>query len=239
MTTHERDVTVLQAPRHARAGLALVLLAVTGCASRGGSDAAPAASAPPPGYAMVPVAAPNAGGAIYDPASALLIFHDVKARRVGDVLTVILNERTQASKSNSTDASKQTSLDTGIPVLLGNTVTRNGLPLTNSVESNQAFNGKGASSQSNRLDGNLTVTVTEVLPNGNLRIAGEKRLTLNQGEEFIKVEGIVRTTDISTDNTVSSLEIADAKISYSGKGPLQDANRPGLLTRMFLRFWPL
>lgn len=233
------NITGLPRQARTRAALALVLLAAAGCASRGGSDAAPAASTPPPGYAMVPVAANSSGGAIYDPASAMLIFHDVKARRVGDVLTVILNERTQASKSNSTDATKKSSLDTGIPVLLGSTVTRNGLPLTNTVESNQAFNGKGASSQSNRLDGSLTVTVTEVLPNGNLRVAGEKRLTLNQGEELIRVEGIVRTTDISTDNTVSSLEIADARISYSGKGPLQDANRPGLLTRMFLRFWPL
>jgi flagellar L-ring protein precursor FlgH len=226
------------APAAARALLPALLLATAGCAIGAGSGTAPATSAVAPGPAMVP-AATSTGGAIYDPATALLVFHDVKARRVGDVLTVLLNERTQASKSNSTDASKKSSLDTGIPVLLGNTVTRNGLPLTNSVESEQAFNGKGASSQSNRLDGSVTVVVTEVLPSGNLRVAGEKRLTLNQGEEFIKVEGIVRTTDITTDNTVSSLEIADARITYSGKGPLQDANRPGLLTRAFLRFWPL
>jgi flagellar L-ring protein precursor FlgH len=217
--------------------LPALLLAAAGCASRSGPEAT--AATPPPGYAMVPVAAGAGSGAIYQPASAVLIFHDAKARRVGDVLTVILNERTQASKSNSTGTSKSTSIDMPAPVLLGNTVTRNGLPLANSVETGQEFNGKGASSQSNRLDGSVTVIVTEVLPNGNLRVAGEKRLTLNQGEEFIKVEGIVRTTDIATDNTVSSLEIADAKITYSGKGPLQDANRPGLLTRAFLRFWPL
>jgi flagellar L-ring protein precursor FlgH len=83
------------------------------------------------------------------------------------------------------------------------------------------------------------VTVTEVLPNGNLRVAGEKWLTLNQGEEFIRVEGIVRPTDIATDNSVSSLEVADARITYNGKGPLNDANRPGVLTRLFLKFWPL
>lgn len=217
--------------------LPALLLAAAGCANRSGPEAT--AATPPPGFSMVPVAAGASSGAIYQPASAVLVFHDAKARRVGDVLTVILNERTQASKSNSTDTSKSTSIDMPAPVLLGSTATRNGLPLANSVETGQEFNGKGASSQSNRLDGSVTVIVTDVLPNGNLRVAGEKRLTLNQGEEFIKVEGIVRTTDIATDNTVSSLEIADAKITYSGKGPLQDANRPGLLTRMFLRFWPL
>lgn len=216
--------------------LPAVLLAAAGCASRSGPEAV---ATPPPGFTMVPVAAGAGSGAIYQPASAVLIFHDAKARRVGDVLTVILNERTQASKSNSTGTSKSSSIDMPAPVLLGNGATRNGLPLANSVETGQEFNGQGASSQSNRLDGRVTVIVTEVLPSGNLRVAGEKRLTLNQGEEFIKVEGIVRTTDIATDNTVSSLEIADAKITYSGKGPLQDANRPGLLTRMFLRFWPL
>jgi flagellar L-ring protein precursor FlgH len=217
--------------------LPALLAAAAGCSGRSGPEATVAT--PPAGYAMAPVDAGASGGAIYQQASAVLILQDAKARRVGDVLTVILNERTQASKSNSTDVSKNSSIDMPAPVLLGKQVTRNGLPLSNSVETGQEFNGKGASSQSNRLDGSLTVIVTEVLPGGNLRVAGEKRLTLNQGEEFIKVEGIVRPTDIATDNTVSSLEIADAKITYSGKGALQDANRPGLLTRMFLRFWPL
>lgn len=226
-------------PAVTRALLPALLVAASGCATRGGPAPAAATPPPPPGYALVPVAATPPRGAIYEPASAVLVFHDAKARRVGDVLTVILNERTQASKSNSTDVSKNSSIDMPAPVLLGKPVTRNGLPLSNSVETGQEFNGKGASSQSNRLDGSLTVIVTEILPGGNLRVAGEKRLTLNQGEEFIKVEGIVRPTDIATDNTVSSLEIADAKITYSGKGTLQDANRPGLLTRMFLRFWPL
>jgi flagellar L-ring protein precursor FlgH len=189
---------------------------------------------------VAPLPAPGGNGAIFQPTAAGLLLGDVKARRVGDVLTVRLNERTQASKSNSTDASKSSAIETAAPTLLGGTVTRNGEALlANSVETSQEFNGRGASSQSNRLDGSLTVTVTEVLPNGNLRVAGEKWLTLNQGEEFIRVEGIVRTTDISTDNSISSLEIADARITYSGRGTLQDANRPGFLTRLFLRFWPL
>jgi flagellar L-ring protein precursor FlgH len=210
---------------------------LAGCASTAGP--APATDRPEDRAAAVaPPAAPGTG-AIYQPASSALLLGDVKARRVGDVLTIRLNERTQASKSNSTDVNKTSSLETGAAVLLGNTVTRNGTPITNSVETTQDFQGSGASSQSNRLDGSLTVTVTEVLPNGNLRVAGEKWLTLNQGEEFIRVEGIVRTTDIATDNSVSSLEVADARITYSGKGPLNDANRPGVLTRLFLKFWPL
>jgi flagellar L-ring protein precursor FlgH len=224
-------------PRHALAATTLATLALAGCAGR---DAATRPAEPVATVAGTPVMpAANTGGAIYQPASALLFFHDAKARRVGDVLTVRLNERTQASKSNSTDAAKTSALEMGAPVLLGNTVTRNGLPLTNTVETSQEFSGRGASTQSNRLDGSVTVIVTEVLPSGNLRIEGEKQLTLNQGEEYIRVQGIVRPTDIGTDNSVSSLEIADAKITYSGKGPLNDANRPGILTRLFLRFWPL
>jgi flagellar L-ring protein precursor FlgH len=224
-------------PRHPLAATALAALAMAGCA---GNDAATRPADPVATGSGTPVpTAPTTGGAIYQPASAVLFFHDAKARRVGDVLTVRLNERTQASKSNSTDAAKTSALEMGAPVLLGNTVTRNGVPLTNTVETSQEFSGRGASTQSNRLDGSVTVIVTEVLPSGNLRIEGEKQLTLNQGEEFIRVQGIVRPTDIGTDNSVSSLEIADAKITYNGKGALNDANRPGILTRLFLRFWPL
>jgi flagellar L-ring protein FlgH len=225
-----------------RLALAALLPAIAaglaGCATGRGSD--PAGPRPEDRAAAAPLPGPTGTGAIYQPVSAALLLGDVKARRVGDVLTVRLNERTQASKSNSTGAAKTSTIDTGNPTLLGGVVTRGGDPLlSNSIETSQEFNGRGNSSQSNQLDGSLTVTVTEVMPNGNLRVAGEKWLTLNTGEEFIRVEGIVRTTDIDTNNSVSSLEIADARITYSGKGPLQDANRPGLLTRLFLKFWPL
>ena len=111
--------------------------------------------------------------------------------------------------------------------------------LNNEWETNQEFGGKGNSSQSNRLEGNITVTVAEVYPNGNLFVRGEKWLTLNQGEEFVQISGIVRPVDISADNSVPSFKVADARITYSGKGTLADANQPGLLARIFMKFWPL
>jgi len=170
----------------------------------------------------------------------LALFSDVKARRVGDMITIVLNERMQASKSASTDATKDTTLDTGNPLLFGSAVTHNGKDvLSNKWATTQEFAGKGSSSQSNRLDGNITVTVAQVYPNGNLLVRGEKWLTLNQGEEYVQVTGIVRPADIGTDNTLPSYKVADARITYSGNGAVADSNRPGLLARLFIKLWPL
>lgn len=191
---------------------------------------------------LPPVSAPPAAqtGAIFQPASALTLFEDVKASRVGDTITIRLAERTQASKSAKTDAGRESSLDTGSPVFLGRTPTRDGEPfLNNTWESSMDFSGEGSSSQSNRLDGDITVTVAEVYANGNLYVQGEKWLTLNQGEEYIRITGIVRPADIGPDNSVPSFKVADARIAYSGNGAINDANRPGLLSRFFLKLWPM
>jgi flagellar L-ring protein precursor FlgH len=194
----------------------------------------------PPTLPPQPVPPPAADGALYQPATAMTLFDDVKARRVGDTLTIRLAERMQASKSASTDATKESTVDTGNPVILGDTITRNGEDiLNNEWETSQEFEGKGSSSQSNRLDGSITVTVAEVLPNGDLYVRGEKWLTLNQGEEFVQIAGIVRPIDIAPDNSVPSFKVADARITYSGNGILPDANRAGFITRFFMKLWPL
>ncbi len=194
----------------------------------------------PPALPQTPPPPPAASGAVYRPTTSISLFEDVKAKRVGDTLTIRLAERTQASKSASTDATKETTTDTGTPTILGDTITRNGEDiLTNEWETTQEFEGSGSSSQSNRLDGNITVTVAEVLPNGNLFVRGEKWLTLNQGEEYVQITGIVRPTDIGADNSIPSFKVADARITYSGSGFLSDANRPGLLARLFMKLWPL
>lgn len=179
-------------------------------------------------------------GGLYQSATAITLFDDVTARRVGDTITVRLSESTQASKSAQTDASKTSSLDTGNPSLLGTTVTRNADPiLSNSFESSQDFSGDGSSSQSNSLQGNITVTVAEIYPNGNLLVRGEKWLTLNQGEEYIQVAGIVRPADIAANNTIDSFMIADARITYSGNGTVANVNKPGVISKLLMRFWPL
>lgn len=217
-------------------GLAAVMTVLCACANMGGAAHADYRPTPPP----QPVLPPASSGAIYQPARGLSLFEDVKARRVGDTVTIRLAEKTQASKSARSDASKDSSVDTGIPIIGGKTITRNGKDILNSEwETAQEFSGKGSSSQSNSLSGNITVTVAEVYPNGNLFVRGEKWLTLNQGEEFVQISGIIRPVDIGSDNSVDSYKVADARITYSGNGTLADANRPGLLTRFFLKLWPL
>lgn len=178
-----------------------------------------------------------AAGTVYNPAASFDLFMDLRARQVGDILTVMLVERTQASKESSTSTDKGTSIDTGAPIFMGKPVTNNGNPLTNQFDSKNSFDGKADSSQSNRLDGSITVTVAGRLPNGNLIVRGEKQITINQGQEYVRLQGIVRPVDIGPQNTVLSTMIGDARITYSGKGALADANRPGWLARFFNSPW--
>lgn len=175
-------------------------------------------------------------GAIFSLDNQVELFSDVKARRVGDIITISLVEKTAARKSSSTSTSKDTSIGNENPTLFGINLTRKGTQLlSQEVSGNQSFSGDGASSQSNELEGSITVTVAQRLPNGNLLVRGEKWLTLNQGQEFVRISGIVRPHDIGTNNVVPSNKVADARIIYSGKGALADANRPGWLARFFSR----
>ena len=99
------------------------------------------------------------------------------------------------------------------------------------------FNGSGQSSQNNSLTGSITVSVYEVLPNGVLKVRGEKWLELNQGEEYIRLRGLVRPDDINKNNQVSSQKIADARITYAGKGAIADSNAAGWLVQFFDSPW--
>lgn len=186
-----------------------------------------------------PIAQPVTGG-LYHASTGQDLFADVKARRVGDVITVILEEKTQAKKSASTSTSKDAELELPAPTLFGRDITLGGYPLFNyDVNSANSFDGEGDSEQSNQLSGNITVTVAAVYPNGNLLVRGEKVLNLNQGSEIIRISGLVRTVDVSPANTVLSTQIADATITYSGTGVVAEANQPGWLSRFFNSpFWP-
>jgi flagellar L-ring protein FlgH len=216
--------------------MAITLLALAACSALPmGTRPGEYPSAPAPLY--TPAAAQS--GTIYQPARALTLFEDVKARQVGDTVTIRLAESTQASKSASTDAKKDSTINTGAPKLLDGLITEDGAQsLLTEWTTEQQFGGKGSSSQSNSLNGNITVTVAEVYPNGNLLVRGEKWLTLNQGEEYVQIAGIVRPSDIGPDNSVASFKVADARITYSGTGAVADSNRPGILTRFFLKLWP-
>jgi flagellar L-ring protein precursor FlgH len=190
---------------------------------------------PDPAVARVlPPPVPRTEGAIYQTGQQMELFADLKARRVGDVLTIRLTETTSASKSAVTKTTKTTSVNNTGPTLFGKTYTTNGVPVgTVTLAGADGFDGEGQSTQGNSLAGSLTVTVMEVRPNGNLVVQGDKTLKLNQGDEFVHVSGIVRSTDIATDNSVTSDRVADAHISYSGKGVIDSSNRMGWLARFF------
>ncbi|HET8755786.1 MAG TPA: flagellar basal body L-ring protein FlgH [Solirubrobacteraceae bacterium] len=177
---------------------------------------------------------PPLPGAIYAEGGEISLFEDPRARRIGDLVTIALRESTSASKSATTKTQKDSSTEIPGPTILGRPVTANGTPiLENSVEAQREFDGSGSSSQSNRLTGNLTAVVVARLPNGNLVLRGEKWLRLNQGDEFVRVTGVVRPVDIGLDNVVGSDRVADARISYGGRGVLANANKPGWLDRFF------
>lgn len=174
-------------------------------------------------------------GAIFQTGHARTWFLDQRARQVGDTVTVLLVERTDASKQAGTSTSKNASVSIPLGTVLGSE-----LPIDSELSASRGFDGKGASSQSNRLSGSITVTVAEVLANGNLRVRGEKWVTINQGEEFIRLAGTIRPEDINGDNSIPSFKVADARIIYSGKGAITEANRPGWLSRFFNSIlWPL
>lgn len=191
-----------------------------------------------PTIPRMPYTPPPTNGSIYQDNTAMLLFEDRKALRVGDILTVVLQEKTDALKSSSTSTSKETSIDTGIPTLFGRPVTIKGTDILSiGLDTNQTFDGSGDSEQRNSLSGTISVTVSEVLPNRYLVVLGQKRLQLNQGEEVIRISGIVRPEDVGSDNTISSTLLANAQISYVGTGALADANEMGWLTKFFNSGW--
>lgn len=207
----------------------LVLVGAAGCAA-----------SPPPsdGYAPVePVAIPVVSaedGSIFQAGSGVRWGLDPKASQVGDVLTVALRENTSASKQANISTQKDSSVNFAAPVLAGGPVTRNGREvMVFQADGQRGFSGDGQSSQSNQMDGRVTVTVVQVQPNGNLVVRGEKWITLNQGDEYIRFSGVVRPADISPGNTVYSDQVANARIIYSGKGPVADASKMGWLSRFF------
>lgn len=217
-------------------GCALMFMALVsgGC---GGMPEPMESYAPP---VPVQVDAKPTAGAIYRSGGEIRLFEDLKAGRVGDILTVRLVEQTNASKNSNTSTAKASAASLANPLVFGRPVTSQGVPiLEGSLGGDQSFDGAGSSSQSNSLQGDIAVTVVARYPNGNLGIRGEKWVTLNQGKEFIRLSGIVRPYDIEPDNSILSGKIADARITYSSKGVLADANRMGFLSRFFNSvLWP-
>mgnify|MGYP002777866638 CR=1 FL=1 len=184
--------------------------------------------------APVPPAAPT--GSLYNPATFAGLVTDRRARRVGDLITIRLVERTRAAKSASADSGRDSDNALRFPPAIPfadtlNRATQGG--------SSQSFSGSGSAEQNNELFGELTVTVAEVLPGGVLRVAGEKRLLLNRGEEHLQLTGLVRVDDLGFDNSVPSTRVADARIRFGGTGQVADNSRQGWLARFFAKISPL
>lgn len=217
------------------AGLVLLLAA---CATTPPSNVHQPMSARP---APPPAAAP-ANGAIYQARYAIQpgyvhrpLFEDRRARAVGDVLTININEVTAASKKSGSTASRSGSSSLSVGGLFG-------LPGKSLLGSNldatsaSTFDGKGDSASNNAFTGIITVTVVEVLPNGNLLVSGEKQIGINQGSEFVRFSGVVNPAAISAGNSVSSTQVADARLEYRGNGYVDEAQTMGWLARFFLSF---
>ena len=196
-----------------------------------------------PKYAPVvystPKHAPTNLGGIYQEHYSMSLFEDRRANRIGDIVTVVLNERTVSKKKAETEISKENSIDFNEGLVLGDLVTAGDYSLGTNVSQNRDFTGESESDQSNSLMGSIAVTAADILPNGLLVVRGEKWMTLTSGEEFIRIRGLLRPEDIGADNTVASTKLADARIAYSGTGEFADSNRQGWASRFFnSSYWP-
>jgi len=217
----------------ALAGLAAILGA---CAS-----AQHSIQSSPPVVRPKPLAAtPASQGSLYPAALSAgaprPLFEDRRARAVGDLLQVVLQERTAAKRASGNQASRAAAADL--------TMTASGIPLAKALdgaklaaESDMSFQGKGAASANNDFTGTIMVMVTQVLSNGNLVVSGEKQIAIGREEEVIRFSGIINPADL-TSNTVSSTQVADARVEYRGRGIGDDATQPGWLSRSLMKIWP-
>ena len=182
---------------------------------------------------------PLSAGSLFSNEVGVNLYDDRRAYRAGDIITVTLNERTVSSKSAETKIDKDGKVEFGEDTILGKLVDIKGNSLLTNVEQSRSFDGSGETDQQNRLQGSIAVTIADVLPNGLLVIRGEKWMTLTNGQEFIRISGLIRPDDVASNHTVSSTKVADARISYSGTGDLAAANKQGWASRFFnSSVWP-
>lgn len=220
------------------AGLALL---GAGCAPASYPDS----TIPPPSASVeVPApAGPASPGSLWSQGQGSLVT-DIKARNIGDILTVAIFERASASKEATTSTGRDSSMKAGMSRIFGlekeigdiNSAIDPSAMVDVSYEND--FEGSGTTTRKEDLVATLTTSVTEVLPNGNLRIAGGKTVTVNNENQIIHLTGIVRPSDISGTNVVDSKYVLDARIAYTGKGVISDKQKQGWLVRALDNVWP-
>lgn len=178
-----------------------------------------------------------ATGSIYQAGVSRTLFEDRRARYVGDTMTITIAETTNASTKSSTNASRSTAIKAEVPSVVGLPgKSVQGLSLA-ATDSN-SLTGKGDAAANNIFTGTITVTVIEVLANGNLLVSGEKQVSIGAGTEFVRLSGIVNPYFINAANTISSGQVADARIEYKESGVISEAQVMGWLARFFLTFMP-
>lgn len=217
--------------------LALVMgLAATGCAQVPRQPLVEQPMSVRPEPARPPAATP---GAIYRAGGrGASLFEDRRPRHVGDIITIVINEKVNASKNSATTVSRDGKVAADLsatPKFLAGLLRGQDASLSGS----NALNAKGGANAANNFEGVITVAVIDVLANGNLVVSGEKQILINQGTEYIRFSGIVNPSTVVGNNTVSSTLVADARIEYSGKGVIDEAQTMGWLQRFFLNVMPL
>lgn len=166
------------------------------------------------------------------------LFEDRRPRYIGDILTIVVSENINASKNSAADSSRSSSAGSVlglVPKLIGGLISSD---LDAEASGKNIMSAKGGANSKNTFNGVITVTVVEVLSNGNLLVSGEKQMLINQGTEFIRFSGVVNPRTVSANNTVPSTLVADARIEYSAKGYINEAQTMGWLQRAFLNVLP-
>lgn len=183
-----------------------------------------------PAYPVAaPISTPTNGSIFNVNGGYAALLEGLRARAVGDPVTILLVESTTTAKSVGSKSQKGGGASITPPSAGPLSINPDAL----NMSSNSSFNGQGTASQTSTLGGTISVTIAEVRPNGTAVVRGEKRMMLSQGDEWIQFSGIVRLSDIDLDNRILSTRVADAHIEYSGKGALQRASRQGWLGRFF------
>ncbi|NRB25146.1 flagellar basal body L-ring protein FlgH [Shewanella sp.] len=217
-------------------GLLLALL-LSGCSSTSDNKPIPDDPYYAPVYPEAPPTKIAATGSMYQDSQASSLYSDIKALKVGDIITVILMEETQASKSANNELKKGTDLSLDPIYAGGGNITISGQPIDLRYKDSMNTKRESDADQSNSLTGSISANVMQVLNNGNLVIRGEKWISINNGDEFIRLTGVVRSQDIRPDNTIDSPRIANARIQYSGTGTFADVQKVGWLSSFFMGSW--
>ncbi|HEX7387887.1 MAG TPA: flagellar basal body L-ring protein FlgH [Castellaniella sp.] len=224
--------------RSFRTGLLVLMLVLSGCALVPPEPVVTGPlSAPPP-----PPVAPSAeaNGSIYQPTAYgnYPLFEDRRPRNVGDIVTVVIQEKTNAAKTVDTSTNRNGSTGMTIGASPAILPTDLGAKQDFQATGTNKSDGKGSSSATNVFSGTLTTTVIGVLPNGNLQVAGEKQIAINRGSEYVRFSGVVDPRSISGSGTVPSTLVADARIEYRSKGVMDEVQTMGWLQRFFLNIAP-